>query len=52
MDSSIPSIDSRTSILLVMDYEPAILGNLPGADGLLKRTAGAIATGRRMGAAR
>jgi hypothetical protein len=29
MDSSIPSIDPRTAILLVMDYEPAILADLP-----------------------
>ena len=49
MDPSTPTIDPLTVILLVMDYEPAILGNLPGADGLLGRTVGAIATARSRG---
>jgi nicotinamidase-related amidase len=49
MDPSTPPIDPRTSILLVMDYQPAILGNLPGADVLLGRAAAAIATARGRG---
>jgi nicotinamidase-related amidase len=49
MDPSTPAIDPRHAILLVMDYEPAILGNLPDADALLARTAGAIATARAAG---
>jgi nicotinamidase-related amidase len=49
MDRSTPKIDPRMSILLVMDYEPAILANVPDADGLLARTAGAIATARDRG---
>ena len=49
MDSSTPSIDPRSAILLVMDYQPAILGNLPGVGELLARTAGAIATARACG---
>ena len=49
MDSDTPAIDPRHAILLVMDYEPAIIGNLPDADTLLGRTAGAIATARAAG---
>ena len=49
MDSSAPAIDPSHAILLVMDYEPSILGNLPDADTLLARTARAIATARAAG---
>jgi nicotinamidase-related amidase len=49
MDTNTPTIDPRHSILLVMDFEPAILGNLPDADALLARVSGAIDAARACG---
>jgi nicotinamidase-related amidase len=49
MDPNTPTIDPVSSILLVMDYQPAILGNLEEAAGLLERTGGAIAAARSGG---
>jgi nicotinamidase-related amidase len=46
MTDTTPPIDPHRAILLVMDYQPGILENLPGADGLLARVAGAIALAR------
>jgi hypothetical protein len=33
MNETAPAIDPRHAMLLVMDYQPAILNNLPGAEG-------------------
>jgi nicotinamidase-related amidase len=49
MDPNTPPIDPSHAILLVMDYQPAIISSLPGVDELLTRTAGAIATARAAG---
>jgi nicotinamidase-related amidase len=46
-----PMIEPEHAALLVMDYQPAILANTAGAEELLTRTAGAIATARRRGVA-
>jgi nicotinamidase-related amidase len=46
METNAPAIDPQRSILLVMDYQPAILANLPDAGALLKRMAEAIAAAR------
>lgn len=44
-----PPIDPQHAILLVMDYQRGIVDSLPGADELLERVAGAIATARGHG---
>ena len=49
MNETIPAIDPRHSILLVMDYQSGILGDLPGADDLLRRVAEALGMVRRAG---
>jgi nicotinamidase-related amidase len=49
MTAPAPVDPSRTA-LLVMDFQPAILGNFPDAAALLDRTAGAIAQARAAGA--
>ena len=49
MNETIPAIDPRHSILLVMDYQSGILGVLPGADDLLRRVAEALGMVRRAG---
>ena len=49
MDDAIPAIVARRAVLLVMDYQPAILANVPDLDGLLKRAAEAIAVARGWG---
>jgi nicotinamidase-related amidase len=51
MTDETPTIEPEHAVLLVMDYQPAILANVAGADELLTRTAGAIATARRRGVA-
>jgi nicotinamidase-related amidase len=51
MTDETPVIDPEHAVLLVMDYQPAILANVAGADELLARTAGAIATARGRGVA-
>jgi nicotinamidase-related amidase len=51
MTDETPMIEPDHAVLLVMDYQPAILANVAGADELLTRTAGAIATARRRGVA-
>ena len=51
MDSSTPTIDPSRAILLVMDYQPAILCNVADADALLARMAGAIRVARDHGLA-
>jgi nicotinamidase-related amidase len=43
------AIDAGRTALLVMDYQPGILGMLPDADALLDRAAAAIATVRGLG---
>jgi nicotinamidase-related amidase len=45
-----PTIDPQRTALLVMDYQPAILGNLADADALLARAGEAIAIARKHGA--
>ncbi|MDR3686199.1 MAG: cysteine hydrolase [Coriobacteriia bacterium] len=49
MTDSVPTIDPSHSILLVMDYEPAIIGSLPALDELLAHASGAIAIARTRG---
>ena len=44
------TVDPKSTILLVMDYQPAILSHLDDSDALLSRLAGAIATVRDHGA--
>jgi nicotinamidase-related amidase len=51
MTDETPMIEPDHAVLLVMDYQPAILANVADADELLTRTAGAIATARRRGVA-
>ncbi|WP_052849638.1 cysteine hydrolase family protein [Streptomyces avicenniae] len=48
---STPTADARTTALLVMDFEPAVLGSLPRdeADALVERVAGAVADVRAKG---
>jgi nicotinamidase-related amidase/predicted MFS family arabinose efflux permease len=41
-----PAIDARHAVLLVMDYQPALLGSIPESEALLARLAGAIAAVR------
>ena len=43
------TVDPKSTILLVMDYQPAILSHLHDSDALLSRLAGAIATVRDHG---
>ncbi|NUW41386.1 cysteine hydrolase family protein [Nonomuraea rhodomycinica] len=53
MTVTTPTLDPRTSALLVMDYQPAILASLPGSaepEALLSRVADAIAGMRAHGA--
>jgi len=49
MNDTVPTIDPHHTILLVMDYQPAILNNLPGADELLPRLVEAIDAARSSG---
>jgi nicotinamidase-related amidase len=49
MTDTLPAIDPRHTTLLVMDYQPAILGSLSDAGALLSRVAAAIAVVRRRG---
>ena len=49
MTESPPSIDPQHTALLVMDYQPAVLGSLSDAEELLSRVAEAIAIVRRHG---
>jgi len=49
MTDSLPTINPQQSALLVMDYQPAVLGSLSDAEGLLSRMAHAIAIVRRHG---
>jgi nicotinamidase-related amidase len=49
MTDTTPAIEPDHAVLLVMDYQPAILESVAGADALLTRTADAIATARRHG---
>jgi nicotinamidase-related amidase len=46
VDKTTPAIDPARAALLVMDYQPAILGSVPESDELLTRVAAAIATAR------
>jgi nicotinamidase-related amidase len=47
MTDTLATIDPRRTALLVMDYQPAILGSLGQAEALLSRVAQAIAVMRR-----
>jgi len=49
MTIELTSIDPSTCALLVMDYQPSILGGLPDPEPLLKVTGDAIATVREAG---
>jgi nicotinamidase-related amidase len=49
MTTTTPKIDCKKSALLVMDYQPAILGMLPKSDELLTRAAAAISMARDRG---
>jgi len=49
MNETTPTIDPHHTMLLVMDYQPAILNNLPDADELLTRMAEVIHTARTSG---
>lgn len=49
MNENTPTFDPHHTMLLVMDYQPAILNNLPDADELLTRMAGVIHTARTSG---
>ncbi len=51
MTEETPVIDPEHAVLLVMDYQPAILANVADADALVTRTAGAIAAARAQGVA-
>ena len=51
MTETAPQIDPERAMLLVMDYQPAILDRLPGAGELLQRLAGALDVARRAGVA-
>jgi nicotinamidase-related amidase len=44
------TIDPRRTALLVMDYQPTVVGNVSDADALLSRVSDAIAIARRRGA--
>ncbi|QWF81543.1 cysteine hydrolase family protein [Amycolatopsis sp. CA-230715] len=43
------TIDPARTALLAMDFQPAILGSVPGQDALLSRVATAIGTARELG---
>ena len=45
-----PTIDPRRAALLVMDYQPGIIGRLPDPEPLLARANQAIAAARQAGA--
>jgi nicotinamidase-related amidase len=47
--SDLPPVTPKTSALLVMDYQPGILGRVEDAGALVARAADAIATVRRAG---
>ena len=47
--SDLPPVTPKTSALLVMDYQPGILGRVTDAGALVARAADAIATVRRAG---
>ena len=47
MTDPVPPIDPRRAALLVMDYQPAIIGRLPDPEPLLARANQAIAAARR-----
>jgi len=49
MTDAPPAVDPQHTALLVMDYQPGILGRLPDADALIARAAEAIALARRRG---
>jgi nicotinamidase-related amidase len=49
MTESVPHIDPEHAALLVMDYQPVVLGSLSDADDLLSRVTEAIAIVRRHG---
>lgn len=49
MNEMIPPIEPQHAMLLVMDYQPAILANLPDADALLSRMARVIDAARQSG---
>lgn len=51
MNEEIPPIDSRRTALLLMDYQPMIVGHLPGGEGdaLLGRASEALALARARG---
>ncbi len=46
MTDTIPAVDPRHAVLVVMDYQRSILANLPDAGGLLDRVAEAISVMR------
>lgn len=49
MNETTPTVDPKHTMLLVMDCQPAILINLPGADELLARLVEAIDVARSGG---
>jgi nicotinamidase-related amidase len=49
MSDETPAIDPRTSILLVMDYQPGIIGRLEDADAQVARAARALELTRAAG---
>ena len=49
LTDTFPPIDPKHTALLVMDYQPAILGSLTDTEALLARVAAAIAVVRRSG---
>ena len=46
---AVPAIDPAKSVLLVMDYQPAVINTFPGIDALLARVEAAIDLGRKRG---
>jgi nicotinamidase-related amidase len=50
MTDSVPPIDPRHAALLVMDYQPGIIGRMPDPEPLLARVNEAIAAARDAGA--
>jgi nicotinamidase-related amidase len=50
MTDSVPPIDPRHAVLLVMDYQPGIIGRMPDPEPLLARVNEAIAAARQAGA--
>jgi nicotinamidase-related amidase len=49
MNDTLPTIDPKHTALLVMDYQPGIVGSLPDPDALISRGAEAIALVRQHG---